>query len=326
MTDSRDRDILLWELSGKNSQLLRIFEYLPVSTAVTSSLLIIAIFIISFVGMIFQLLFSGDWMLILATILLLTVTLRTMGLVYLHDQLHEKGAKSYYQLLLDIHHTYNAVLLYGIAIVLGALVWYSRFTAIAVVCVVALSIVIRLLLGDEGTIDLTARTVESGEIVYPLDAISDLRVHRLGSIAVLRISFDRRALRMANLPGFRALTVSMTTDSLEAIYPVLNDARQRPVGAAIRQGADPPETWQRLAERFERPSPGIRNRWERVALGLFGLGFMSIGPFLWMLIPPSSRGEIAGVIVYIGILMAVVGGGCLWYALRLESRFYRFSE
>lgn len=326
MTTSQNPAMLSWETSGDTSRLLRMLEYLPVSAVVTSSLLVLFLLVISFIGMISQLLFSGDWMLIFATSLLLIVALRTVGIVYLHEISHTEGVKSYYQTLVDLHHTYNLFLLFGTAAVLGTLVWYSRFAAIAVGFAIVLSTILRFLLGDEGTVNLAARTIETGGTAYPLEAITALRMYRAGSIAVLRIFFDTRALQLADLPGYRTLTVSLTTASLETLYPTLDDARQQPVGAAIRQGADPPESWRRLAERYERSSPATRNRWERVTLGLFGLGFLSIGPFLWILIPPSSRREIAGVIVYISILMSFVGGGCLWYALGLESRFSTLRE
>jgi hypothetical protein len=115
----------------------------------------------------------------------------------------------------------------------------------------------------------------------PVDAVQGFRTARIGTFVICWLSYSRG---MPSTP--RVIVVPS-----EVFEPV-------------RQLID------RVSESAKR-EPSKIDRSERIIASLFGLGMISIGPVLWILLPPGDGQLVA---LYAGAMFGLVGIVLLWWA------------
>jgi hypothetical protein len=115
----------------------------------------------------------------------------------------------------------------------------------------------------------------------PVDAVQGFRTARIGTFVICWLSYSRG---MPSAP--RVIVVPSE------------------VFESVRQLID------RVSESMKR-EPSTINRSERIIASLFGLGMISIGPVLWILLPPGDGQLVA---LYAGAMFGLFGIVLLWWA------------
>lgn len=116
----------------------------------------------------------------------------------------------------------------------------------------------------------------------PLEAVRSYRAFPLGRLALCWVSYARGVPRAPR-------TLVVTRESLDRVRSLLDRATTRERGADDASGTGAAQ---------------------RRILTAFGVGFVAVGPALWLLLP----GQGALVAVYAGALFGAFGAVFLWYA------------
>jgi hypothetical protein len=132
-----------------------------------------------------------------------------------------------------------------------------------------------------GHVDPETETLVVDGTEVPVDAVQGFRTARIGTFVICWLSYSRG------------------TPSASRVIVVPSE-----VFESVRQLID------RVSESTKR-EPSTINRPERIIASLFGLGTVSIGPILWILLPPGDGRLVA---LYAGALFGLFGTVLLWWA------------
>jgi len=132
-----------------------------------------------------------------------------------------------------------------------------------------------------GRADLETETLVVDGTEVPLDGVRRFRAAPVGTFVVCWLSYSRG---MSSAPR----VIVVPSETFESVSQLIG----------------------RASESTE-PEPSTINRPERIIASLFGLGMVTIGPVLWILLPPGDGQLVA---LYAGAMFGLFGIVLLWYA------------
>jgi hypothetical protein len=132
-----------------------------------------------------------------------------------------------------------------------------------------------------GHVDPETETLVVDGTEVPVDAVQGFRTACIGTFVICWLSYSR------GMPSAPRIIVVPSE-----------------VFESVRQLID------RVSESMKR-EPSTINRSERIIASLFGLGMISIGPVLWILLPPDDGQLVA---LYAGAMFGLFGIVLLWWA------------